>query len=202
MRLLKMQITFALAVGLFQFPAFSQTADESNALAAAANSFAYPQSIFVDSPNGHLWITDFSNHRVLRFDVSSLTSVMESQQVSPPASMMLFQNYPNPFNPTTAIRYQVSGVSNQLTAESRVLIAVYDLLGREVAMLVNKAQEPGRYTVPFNAGGLPSGIYLYSLRTAGGYEVRTSSEITDTASVSLRFHHDKIAFVKPDLAAI
>jgi hypothetical protein len=166
MRLLRMRIMLVIAVGLLQSPVFSQPDDRSNVVAAAANSFAYPQSIFVDSPNGHLWITDFSNHRVLRFDVSSLTSVKESHDVSPPASTILFQNYPNPFNPSTTLSFELSVLSF-------VDLRIFDLLGREVAVLVNKVQEPGRFTVQFNAGGLPSGIYLYSLRSATGIEVRT-----------------------------
>jgi hypothetical protein len=155
MRLSKILIALVLVIGTFHSSIYSQ-----------ANSFAYPQSVFVDSPSGHIWITDFSNHRVLRFDVSSLTSVKESQQVSPPASTILFQNYPNPFNPSTTLNYELSVLSF-------VDLRVFDLLGREVAVLVDRRQEPGQYAVTFNAGGLPSGMYLYSLRSAAGYEVRT-----------------------------
>jgi hypothetical protein len=78
-----------------------------------------------------------------------------------PDEFALFQNYPNPFNPTTGIRYQVSGVSD-------VKLSVFDLLGREVAVLVNEKKAPGSYEVKFDATGLASGVYLYRL-TAGDY---------------------------------
>jgi hypothetical protein len=78
-----------------------------------------------------------------------------------PRSLKLFQNYPNPFNPTTEIRYQVSGVSY-------VKLAVYDLLGREMSVLVNAKMEPGLHEVMFDAAGLASGLYTYRL-TAGSY---------------------------------
>jgi photosystem II stability/assembly factor-like uncharacterized protein len=71
----------------------------------------------------------------------------------------LQQNYPNPFNPKTGIRYQVSGVSD-------VKLAVYDILGREVAVLVNEKKEPGKYEVQFDGSGLSSGVYICRM-TAG-----------------------------------
>jgi hypothetical protein len=76
-----------------------------------------------------------------------------------PGSCGLDQNYPNPFNPKTGIRYQVSGVSN-------ARLVVYDLLGREVAVLVNEKKAPGSYEVRFDGSGLASGVYIYRL-TAG-----------------------------------
>jgi hypothetical protein len=76
-----------------------------------------------------------------------------------PTQATLLQNYPNPFNPTTGIRYQVSGVSD-------VKLAVYDILGRQVAALVNERKAPGSYEAKFDATGLASGAYLYRL-TAG-----------------------------------
>jgi hypothetical protein len=73
-----------------------------------------------------------------------------------PDRFALFQNYPNPFNPTTVIRYEVP-------VAGEVRLSVYDLLGREVAILVNKNQGQGKYDVRFDATGLASGIYLYRL---------------------------------------
>jgi len=78
-----------------------------------------------------------------------------------PRSFSLAQNYPNPFNPTTGVRFQVPGVSD-------VKLVVYDLLGREVAVLVNEKKAPGTYKVSFDASGLASGVYIYRL-TAGSF---------------------------------
>lgn len=74
---------------------------------------------------------------------------------------ILSQNYPNPFNPTTVVEYQVPGASN-------VRLAIYDLLGREVAVLVNERKAPGRYDVQFDASRLASGVYIYRL-TGGSF---------------------------------
>lgn len=76
-----------------------------------------------------------------------------------PQQFRLEQNYPNPFNPTTEIRYQTSEVSH-------VTLKVFDLLGREIAMLVNGQMQPGSYSVEWNAANQPSGLYFYRL-TAG-----------------------------------
>jgi|GEM_PF-1053733 len=69
---------------------------------------------------------------------------------------VLFQNYPNPFNPTTRIKYQVASIK-------RVSLKVYDILGREVATLVNQKLQPGKHEVIFDASNLSSGIYFYTL---------------------------------------
>jgi murein DD-endopeptidase MepM/ murein hydrolase activator NlpD len=68
----------------------------------------------------------------------------------------LFQNYPNPFNPTTTISYK-------LTRENDVVLTIFDISGREIQKIINKNQNAGDYSVPFNASGLSSGFYLYQL---------------------------------------
>jgi hypothetical protein len=78
-----------------------------------------------------------------------------------PAFFNLGQNYPNPFNPTPVIRYQ-------LPVTSVVKLVVFDILGREVALLVNERKALGGYDVKFDASGLSSGVYLYRL-TAGSF---------------------------------
>jgi hypothetical protein len=80
----------------------------------------------------------------------------------------LEQNYPNPFNPTTRIRYTVGGVRDQGPGVSKIRLAIYDLLGREVAVLVNERKTPGSYEVSFDANGVSSGVYIYRL-TAGSF---------------------------------
>lgn len=78
-----------------------------------------------------------------------------------PSTFSLSQNYPNPFNPATVINYQ-------LATSNVVSLKIYDLLGREVATLVNGKQNTGNYRVEFNAAGLSSGVYFYRLE-AGNF---------------------------------
>ncbi len=72
----------------------------------------------------------------------------------------LFQNYPNPFNPSTKISWQ-SPIGSWQT------IKVYDILGKEVATLVNEYRQAGNHSVEFNASNLPSGVYIYNLQVNG-----------------------------------
>ena len=88
-------------------------------------------------------------------------SVEENQSGQIPSSFELNQNYPNPFNPNTQIKFQVA-------KSSQVTLKVYDVIGREVAVLVNEVKEPGTYEVSFNAKDLSSGIYFYKM-VAGNF---------------------------------
>jgi photosystem II stability/assembly factor-like uncharacterized protein len=90
-----------------------------------------------------------------------------------PSEFRLEQNYPNPFNPTTTIRFTVGGVEGravgrQQSAVSQTRLVVYDLLGREVATLLDGQKEAGRYEVTFDGTGLASGVYVCRL-SAGEY---------------------------------
>ncbi len=90
----------------------------------------------------------------------------------------LYQNYPNPFNPTTAIEYTIPIITSHLRFVASplerglrgvlVTLKVYDILGKEIATLVNKEQKAGTYRVTFDASNLSSGIYYYQLR-AGSF---------------------------------
>ncbi len=82
-----------------------------------------------------------------------------------PASFTLDQNYPNPFNPITTIRYAVPEAS-------QVRLAVFDMLGRRVAVLVDEQKAAGSYEVRFDARGLPSGTYLYQMTGEGFTQTR------------------------------
>ena len=86
-----------------------------------------------------------------------------------PSSYSLAQNYPNPFNPATVISYQ-------LPTRAQVKLKVYDVLGREVATLVNEEQPAGIYKFNFDGGRLSSGVYFYRL---------ISSEFTSTKKMIL-----------------
>jgi hypothetical protein len=82
----------------------------------------------------------------------------------PPKEFVLNQNYPNPFNPSTTIKYSIPLIVNGKS--QLVTLKIYDILGREVATLVNKEQQPGNYEVVFNAKKLSSGTYFYRLSSS------------------------------------
>ena len=91
--------------------------------------------------------------------LSSITGVEENNDI--PNEFYLFQNYPNPFNPTTNITFT-------LPSRSYALLKIYDVIGREIATLVNSVKEAGTYTTTWNAQDCPSGVYFYRL-TVGSY---------------------------------
>lgn len=81
---------------------------------------------------------------------------------APVNEFLLCKNYPNPFNPSTNIQYSIPATAGQ--HNSIVTLKVYDALGKEIAVLVNKEQQPGFYEVTFNASNFASGIYFYRLQ--------------------------------------
>jgi hypothetical protein len=92
---------------------------------------------------------------------------------------VLHQNYPNPFNPTTKIRFQISEVRGQKSVRrtpygevSHVTLKVYDVLGREVATLLEGELAAGEYSVPFSAERLTSGEYFYRLKVGNQVAAR------------------------------
>ena len=90
----------------------------------------------------------------------------ENQNVNiQPTEFRLEQNYPNPFNPTTKIRFTIPNVTLRGVEGSRVQIRVYDVLGKEVATLVNEEKSAGSYEVEFDAKNLSSGVYFYQLKS-------------------------------------
>jgi len=93
-----------------------------------------------------------------------ITAVSEPE-ITMPESFALGQNYPNPFNPTTTIRYEISDYGF-------VLLEIYDLLGHEIAELVNEEQDAGTYDVKWDATGRPSGIYFCRLSASGISETK------------------------------
>jgi hypothetical protein len=81
-----------------------------------------------------------------------------------PDKYQLYQNYPNPFNPVTKIKFDIPS-HYPLHRGTSIVLKVYDLLGREVAILVNEKLQPGTYEVTFDGSRLASGIYFYRLQT-------------------------------------
>lgn len=105
-----------------------------------------------------------------------ITGIKEAPSL--PNEFKLYQNYPNPFNPTTTIEYEIPSLFSPLSGEAggglkaptsrgdfaKIRLVIYDILGREVASLVDKEQKPGRYKVMFEASHLSSGVYFYNIR--------------------------------------
>ena len=111
------------------------------------------------------------SYRLKQIDINGEYKYSQIVEVSVglPTKFDLKQNYPNPFNPTTTIKYSIpsviarSGATRQ-SAGMLVQLKVYDMLGREVATLVNKEQTPGNYAVEFDASRFSSGVYFYTLK--------------------------------------
>jgi Secretion system C-terminal sorting domain len=93
--------------------------------------------------------------------IKKIVTAVEQSKSKVPIIFQLSQNYPNPFNPSTVINYEIS-------KSSFVKIKVYDILGREIAIMVNEEEPAGKYSITFNGGNLSSGIYFYSI-TAGSF---------------------------------
>ena len=162
--------------GFFSYPAYDIT---------GSNNFIYTgnfQGIYRSSNKGSQW-EEYSegliNKDCISLGISDTTlfagilgfglwtrslqpTGAESGEINLPEYFKLNQNYPNPFNPTTIISYR-------LPVSSKVTIMVYDILGRDIATLVNEEKQPGVYEVEFDAssaaGGLSGGIYFYRLHT-------------------------------------
>ena len=93
------------------------------------------------------------------YNISDLVTGVNDNESKEPTSFKLSQNYPNPFNPTTRIKYSIP-----VGVQRAVQLKVYDILGREVATLVNETKSAGNYEATFNASSLASGVYFYRLR--------------------------------------
>ena len=115
-------------------------------------------------PSGDVWFGGY-NGRIFR--KTGTTGVQSNNEI--PLNFNLHQNYPNPFNPLTKIKFDIP-------KQSFVKLVIYDLLGREVSVLVNNELKSGRYDVSFDAVNYSSGIYFYKL---------TAGDFTDTKKMVL-----------------
>ncbi|MBZ0178924.1 MAG: T9SS type A sorting domain-containing protein [Melioribacteraceae bacterium] len=101
---------------------------------------------------------------MLKTTTGGVTWIEEDNDINITNKYELKQNYPNPFNPTTKIKFTIPNVGDEnIRPLQTVKLIIYDILGREVATLVNKHLTPGNYEVEFNAEGLSSGVYYYRL---------------------------------------
>ena len=130
-----------------------------------------------NSPKSYSFIdNDFSDecylYRLKQIDNDGQFEYSKTVEVSfiKPDALALEQNYPNPFNPTTKIKYTIPSATlrwqshRQAQGDILVSLKVFDVLGNEVASLVNETQQPGTYEVEFNADKLSSGVYYYQLQ--------------------------------------
>ena len=123
------------------------------------NSTTLMEYSFIDMT---LHITPVVQYRLKMIDMDGSYSYSNAIEVyTGPADFELSQNYPNPFNPSTKISYTIPFVGTSLM--KFVQLKVFDILGNEVATLVNEEKSAGRYEVSFNAAGLASGVYIYRL---------------------------------------
>ncbi|MDR3626656.1 MAG: T9SS type A sorting domain-containing protein, partial [Ignavibacteriaceae bacterium] len=152
--------------------------------------FSMPVQIKITTVNGDTTVTVFndeqsqqfviqvnSSPRYITFDpnnnILKNLSMTDTIDLTKPSSFSLGQNYPNPFNPSTNIEYSIPVQSRGYIP---VKLVVYDVLGRQVTVLVNRLQSAGSYKVSFPDPGasqiLPSGFYIYSLRAGDYYKVK------------------------------
>ena len=121
---------------------------------------------FLDRPD---ILSPILKYRIKSVNTDATFSILKEIEIEveiAPLSFELAQNYPNPFNPSTKISYTIPSVSLGETEGSIVSLKVYDILGNEVATLVNESQIAGFYEVEFNAVNFASGVYIYRLNTA------------------------------------
>jgi sugar lactone lactonase YvrE len=146
----------AAADGVLGQPDFTTAA-----AATTQNGMRGPWGSWVDRVRNTLWVCDTDNNRVLRFTATTpLSGIKMANGV--PTRFALGQNYPNPFNPVTTVEFSI--VNPQYT-----ILTVFDILGREVAVLVNEMKQPGTYTVHWDGRGedggvVTSGVYVYRLK--------------------------------------
>jgi len=120
-----------------------------------------PSDISYITLNDQYIYASTNSHGVFRRSINDILTSVNEDQNKLPNSFSLSQNYPNPFNPTTTINYSVPTASH-------VIIKVYDLLGRQVATLVNDNNPAGNYSVKFDGSKLVSGVYFYRME-AGSF---------------------------------
>ncbi|NOY60247.1 MAG: T9SS type A sorting domain-containing protein [Calditrichaeota bacterium] len=137
------------------------TGNDDDAQFSASGSYKFGVAV-MDNAGGEIHWTSGSVLSTLKLGA---TGIAADKETSVPSNYALYQNYPNPFNPSTTIRFALkkSGLVN---------LAVYNMIGQQVATVVKQRYEAGEHTVNFDASSLPSGIYLYKMAVNGFTETR------------------------------
>lgn len=121
------------------------------------NSWVTVNSALLNNSNNTVTFTQNSASNFVILTAEQTATDVEQTKSALPLNYALEQNYPNPFNPSTLISYEIPKAG-------QVTLRVYDVLGKKVAELINENQNPGKYSIRFNAENFPSGIYIYELR--------------------------------------
>ncbi len=170
-------------------------ASSGNNIFGGTYDYTSPTGIYLSTNNGINWIqknqgfgtissiealliannfifAGTSDQSVWRRSYSEIISI-QNISTETPSSYSLSQNYPNPFNSTTKIKFDViNGFPVRTSGNDKVMLKVYDVMGREVQTLVNESLKPGTYGVSFDGSQLTSGVYFYKLMTGGFTETK------------------------------
>lgn len=141
-----------IALGIAQKFSFTRDAGRTWTSVYTPDSVSISDLQFTDSLHG--WAVGF-NGAILKY-MNEKSEIQSSEEIISSENFTLEQNYPNPFNSSTVIRYT-------LFIKQFSTLRIFDVLGNEVAVLLNEAKQPGSYAAEFDAGNLPSGIYFYKL---------------------------------------
>jgi len=139
----------------------------------ADTSFTFDGTAFFNEGTTYSWTawvqdSSFTIHAdTLSFYVSLIVSLNETRPAAP-LTFKLDQNFPNPYNPTTTINYTVGSAATQHAVSLPVDLSVYNILGKKIATLISAKQQPGNYSVLFDASNLAGGVYFYRLK-AGNF---------------------------------
>ena len=129
---------------------------------------------WLERPEGHSWgLWRATIDRMLEYFYPAEPNTVNDEDISIADDYVLYQNYPNPFNPSTKIKFTVLTVETHRDASLPVILTVYDLLGNEVATLVNEVKESGTYEIEFSSTiELTTGIYFYQLKSGSFIETK------------------------------
>ena len=142
------------------------------------------QHKWIELPEGHSWGLWRANidFMLTYFFPKEITSNNEESYILD--EFYLYQNYPNPFNPTTKIRYTIPRSTEYYSVLQNVTLKIYDILGSEMATLVNEEKPAGYYEVEFNASKFASGVYVYRL-TSGSPSASSGQRFVSTKKMIL-----------------
>ncbi len=134
-----------------------ESTDDGHGIRVDANSNSYITGIYTGTAKFGTFQLSTNNYGAFIAKIPTSTSAIKNEINATPKEYSLQQNYPNPFNPSTTIKYQIPKAGF-------VTLNIYNLLGREVTILVNGYKIKGSYDVNFDASKLASGVYIYQLR--------------------------------------